>query len=50
MEIAMYRHEDDDMHNNNQHVWILHVELSATECPLFGPQSPSTYGAYTQHG
>jgi len=49
MEIAMYRHEDADMQQNNQFVWILHVELSSTERPLQGPLSPGNYGAYADH-
>jgi hypothetical protein len=49
MEVGMYRHEAPEMHDNGQFVWILHIELSATERPQFRPLSPGAYGSYAAH-
>ena len=46
MEIGMYRHDNVEMQNNGQLVWILHIELSAAERPMVNPLSPGAYRAY----
>ena len=33
VEIGFYRHENVTMQNNNQHVWILHLEITSVERP-----------------
>ena len=46
MEIGVYRHEDQGMQNDNQFVWILHVELSAAERAMVLPMSPGGIGQF----
>lgn len=48
LEIGMYQHEAQAMRDNNQYVWILHIELSAAERPKQLPTSPGAYGAYQE--
>lgn len=50
MEIGLYQHENAEMQLNDQHVWILHIELTAAERPKQVPLSPGGFGSYARHG
>lgn len=41
--INIYRHENDEMRNNQQHVWIMHIELTDKERPSTTPNKPRSY-------
>lgn len=47
--VGIYRHEHADARNNDQHVWILHVEMAARERAYMGPSSPGGFGLYSTH-
>ena len=49
--IGMYRCTDVNMQNNNQMVWILHLELTETWRPeyLAEPASPAGYANYSKY-
>lgn len=46
MSIGLYCHDDAAMQAANQYVYILHVELSARERPMFNPASPGGFHAF----
>ena len=46
LEIGLYRHEDASFQQQNQHVWILHIELSAHEHPNVSPLSPGRFNIF----
>ena len=46
LDIGVYRHQDANFQANNQYVWILHIELSATERPRSSLQSPGGIAEY----
>lgn len=46
IEIGLYQHEDQNFQANNQHVWILHIELSARERPNVAPASPIGFSVF----
>ena len=49
IEIGICRHENPEMQADNQCVWILHVELSARERPVFQPVSPGRFQTFAGH-
>lgn len=49
LSIGLYRHDDANMRHNQQYVYILHVELSARERPMFNPASPGGFHAFADH-
>ena len=46
IEIDLYQHENQNYRDNNQHVWILHVELSARMRPNVAPVSPGGFNVF----
>ena len=42
--IGVYRHDDDDLHNNQQYVWMLHLELTLVERPQASPDQRKPTG------
>ena len=44
LSVCMYRHDDEELNNNNQLVWILHIEMCAAERAI--KQTPTKPSAY----
>jgi len=44
LSIGMYQHQDDNLHQNNQYVWILHIKMALQECTMKQtPSKPTVY-------
>lgn len=47
--IGMYGHDSADFRSNNQHVWILHVEMTKKERAKTTPVRPTSYDQFFQY-
>ena len=46
IEIGLYQHEEATFRAHQQHVWILHLELSARERPNVEPLQPGRFRVF----